>query len=87
MVKQLNIKSDTLYGKVEELAQMTGKSLTAAVEMAVDETLEAERRKRDRDALVADLLAIGRKFRSRLGTTLTAQEIDDFLYDENGLPH
>jgi antitoxin VapB len=87
MGKQLNIKSETLYAKVEELASLTGASLTGAVETAVDEKLDAERRKRDRDALVTDLLAIGTKFRAKLGTPLSAQEIDDFLYDENGLPH
>lgn len=80
----LNIKSAEADRLVEELARLTGESKTRAVTEAVRERLERERRDRDRRALVADLVAIGRRC-AGYGRH-EATEHGELLYDEDGLP-
>jgi antitoxin VapB len=87
MVKQLNIKSDRLYAKVERLAGMTGTSLTGAIEAAVDEKLSREERERDVAIRTKRILELAADLRASLKRPLpTQQEMDDWLYDEHGLP-
>jgi antitoxin VapB len=87
MVKQLNIKSDALYGKVERLAELTGTSLTGAVEAAVEERLSRAQREmnlevrlqrvRDRTVQICANLT---------GPSITSADADKLLYDDDGLP-
>jgi hypothetical protein len=87
MVKQLNIKSDRLYAKVERLAGITGTSMTGAIEGAVDEKLARAERERDVDERTRDILRLAEEFRAGLTRPLpTREEMDDWLYDEHGLP-
>jgi antitoxin VapB len=80
---QLNIKDDKLIAEAKELAALLGTTATAAVREAVRERLAQERR--DRAALAADLMAIGRRAAARL--TPDQRRIDHSdLYDESGLP-
>ena len=66
-----------------ELAKVTGESLTTAVTEAIRERLERERRRRDKDKLVEQLLAIGRRGAATRKDTRPHGEV---LYDERGLP-
>ena len=80
----LNIKSAVADQLVEALSNLTGESKTQAVIEALRERLERERRVRDRQALSAELLAIGRRCAgyARRDTA----EHGELLYDQRGLP-
>jgi len=80
----LNIKSAEADQLVGALSNITGETKTQAVIQALRERLERARRERDREALAADLLAIGRRCAARGRND--AAEHGDFLYDERDLP-
>jgi antitoxin VapB len=81
----LNIKNDETYRLVEELAKLTGETMTAAVTRAVRERLE--RLQRQRDGGLADrLLRIGKDCAARLKEPFRSAAHGDVLYDERGLP-
>jgi antitoxin VapB len=87
MGKQLNIKSDRLYAKVERLADLTGASMTGAIEAAVDEKLGREERARDVTRRTQEILHLAAELRASLKQPLPSQkDLDDWLYDEQGLP-
>jgi antitoxin VapB len=79
----LNVKTDEAHRLAQELAALTGETLTAAVTQALRERLD--RVQRERGDLAERLLAIGRDCAARLKEPLRASEIDD-LYDDDGLP-
>jgi antitoxin VapB len=81
----LNIKNPEACQLIEELADLTGESMTGAVATAVRERLS--RIRREKDVGFADrLLAIGRDCAARLGAEYRALDHDALLYDEMGLP-
>ncbi len=84
MGQQLNIKSDDAYALASELAQLTGESLTGAVTRVLREAVEREKRRRDRDAKIAELLAIAAEIKAHMQPGTTSDH--SWLYDENGLP-
>ena len=80
----LNIKNDETYRLVQELAGMTGESMTTAVKEAVRERIE---RLRLRETTLSDrLLAIGEDCASRLHEPYRSIDHGVLLYDEDGLP-
>jgi antitoxin VapB len=79
----LNIKSDRVHTLAKRLAKATGKSMTAAIEEALDEKLARVTRRAERDAAIEDVL---KRIRD-LGPApvgLTSDTSD--LYDEEGMP-
>jgi hypothetical protein len=87
MVKQLNIKSDVLYAKVERLAALTGTTLTGAVEAAVDEKLGKAERERDFEERMQRVREITDEIAANLvGPPISSEDIGKLLYDEDGLP-
>ncbi len=82
MGAQMNIKSDEAYALATEIAGRTGETLTQVV-------LEALRA-RQRELTLADkleaVMAICRDARSRMSPELLALDMDEYLYDERGLP-
>lgn len=80
----LNIKDPAAHTLAQILAKETGETMTRAVTEAIRERLERIRRQRKPDAVVADLLAIGR----RCAGTLKGRPVNHgaLLYDERGLP-
>ena len=81
----LNIKSEETHKLAQELAELTGESMTGAVTEAVRERLERLRAKRN--AGLADrLLKIGRECASHLKEPFRSTDHGDLLYDEKGLP-
>jgi antitoxin VapB len=81
----LNIKNDETYRLVEELAKLTGETLTGAVTQAVRERLD--RLRREHDGRLADrLLRIGKDCAARLKEPFRSVDHGDLLYDERGLP-
>ena len=84
MGTQLNIKSDDAYRLASELAELTGENLTMAVTAALRERLERERKSRDRQDRVDQVMAIAREIRAHLPDSVSSDH--NWLYDEDGLP-
>jgi antitoxin VapB len=81
----LNIKNPEAHRLAEELAKLTGESMTAAVTTAVRERLDRVRR--EQAASLADrLVAIGQDCAKRLKEPFRSTDHGDLLYDERGLP-
>jgi antitoxin VapB len=81
----LNIKNKETYRLAEELAKLTGESMTTAITVAVRERLE--RLRQQRNVSLADrLLAIGKDCAAHLREPLRSGDYDDLLYDQRGLP-
>ena len=81
----LNIKNEETHRLVQELAALTGESMTAAVTEAVRQRLGRVRR--DRDGSLADrLVAIGKDCAAHLKEPFRSADHGDLLYDERGLP-
>ena len=81
----LNIKNAETQRLVQELAAMTGESLTGAVTESVRERLD---RLRDKDGgtMTDRLLAIGRDCAGRLPEPYRSADHADLLYGDDGLP-
>jgi len=81
----LNIKNPKTYQLVQELAQLTGESMTTAVTESVRERLDRIKG-RGREGMAKRLLAIGAECAARLPEEFRTMNPDALLYDERGLP-
>lgn len=81
----LNIKREETYRLAQELAHLTGESVTAAVTAAVRERLDRVRRQQG-ESLADHLLAIGEDCAAHLNEPSRSIDHADLLYDERGLP-
>ena len=82
MGAQMNIKSEEAYALATELAEQAGSSLT----QAVLEALRARKREVSRAKKVEEIMEYCRETRAMMSPELLALDIDDYLYDEYGLP-
>jgi antitoxin VapB len=84
----LNIKNSETERLVQELAGLTGESLTAAVTEAVRQRIERiKHEKRPKGALAAELMRIGRECADALAKAPgKMMEIEDLYDSETGLP-
>ena len=81
----LNIKNDETHRLAQELASLTGESMTAAVTEALRERLERVRREH-KTGLAERLHAIGKDAAARMKEPWRSIDHGDLLYDERGLP-
>jgi antitoxin VapB len=81
----LNIKNEKTHRRVRELARLTGESMTAAVDKAVQERLERVRRPKNA-GLAERLLKIGRECAAHMKEPYLSIDHGELLYDEKGLP-
>ena len=81
----LNIKNEEAHRLAQELASLTGESMTAAVTAALREQLDRVRRERG-VALADRLLKIGRECAAHLKEPIRSIDHADLLYDKRGLP-
>jgi len=81
----INIKNEEAHRLIEELAKLTGESLTAAVTNAVRERLARLRRERGR-SLADRLLDIGKDCAAHLKKPFRSVDHGKLLYDRRGLP-
>ena len=81
----LNIKSEEAHRLAQELARLTGESMTAAVTQAMRERLDRVRRERA-VGLAERLLAIGKDCAAHLKEPFRSVDHGDLLYDESGFP-
>lgn len=83
----LSIKNDETERLVRELAKRKGVGVTTAIRLAVsNELANTPLPKKD----PAKIRSIVRDIQARwkaLPDRMTPQEIDDWMYDENGMPH
>ncbi len=82
----LNIKNEETCALARELAELTGETKTGAITVALRERLDREKRERNAEAEVEEMLAFGKRFAARLGPGPSSVEIGEYLYDERGLP-
>ena len=80
----LNIKNEETHRMARELARLTGESMTAAVNEAIRERLERVRG-RSSKSMADRLMKIGKDCASRLKEPYKSMDIDELLYDENGM--
>ena len=80
----LNIKNEETHRLAKQLADMTGESISEAVAEAVKERIARLGKKRE--GLAERLLEIGRECAAHLEEPYLSMDIDEFLYDERGLP-
>ncbi|MGB8365359.1 MAG: type II toxin-antitoxin system VapB family antitoxin [Rhizomicrobium sp.] len=79
----LNIKNEEAHTLAQEIAALTGESLTAAVTEALRERLHRLQRK----GMAERLMAIGRDCAARLNAPgKKMMEIDDLYDEKTGLP-
>jgi antitoxin VapB len=81
----LNIKNAEAHRLAQELAALTGESLTTAVTQALSERLERTRRSQQKP-LAERLLRIGQDCAARLKEPYRSIDHGKLLYDETGLP-
>ncbi|MGA8274126.1 MAG: type II toxin-antitoxin system VapB family antitoxin [Candidatus Sulfotelmatobacter sp.] len=81
----MSIKNEKTYRLARELAQLTGESMTSAVEQAVRERLDRVRAARG-SGIAERLLKIGKACAPLLKGPFCSVEHGDLLYDEKGLP-
>jgi antitoxin VapB len=81
----LNIKNKEAHRLAEQLARLTGESMTTAVTVSLRERLD--RLGRAGSGSLADrLLAIGKDCAGRLKEPFRSADHGDLLYDDRGLP-
>lgn len=81
----LNIKNRETQRLAEQLAKVTGESLSEAVSKAIRERLERVQRERG-NALSDRLLKIGKDCASRLKEPYRSIDHGELLFDKSGLP-
>jgi antitoxin VapB len=81
----LNVKNKEAHRLAEEVAKLTGESMTAAVTIALRERLERLRAEQSL-SLAERLLKIGKDCAAHLREPFRSAEHGDVLYDERGLP-
>lgn len=79
---QLNIKSEEAYTLASQIAAKTGESLT----QVVLEALRARAKAESAEERFTKAMAICRDSAARMSPELKALDIDEYLYDEDGLP-
>ena len=84
----LSIKDEETDALVRKLAERRNLSMTQAIKLAVsneltrEETTQAERKAR----ILREIAEIQARVTAR-PDRMTAEEVDAWMYDENGLPH
>ena len=81
----LNIKNEETHRLAQELADLTGETMTAAVTEAVRERLDRVRGARGL-SLADRLVAIGKDCAAHLKEPFRSADHGELLYDERGLP-
>jgi antitoxin VapB len=81
----LNIKNEETHKLADELAKLTGESMTEAVTTAVRERLDRVRGRRGA-GLAERLAKIGKDCAAHLQEPFRSRAHGDLLYDEKGLP-
>ena len=82
----LNVKNERVSRLAQELAQLTGQSITDAVGSALEARLTELRRQNRRNHVARQLVALGKRCASQAPAEWRRRDFDAELYDERGLP-
>lgn len=83
----LSIKNDETEAKIRRLAKARKMSMTAVVTLAIDNELAKEPKpKKDPENVMAAIREIQARV-AKLPVIDPTVNADDWMYDENGLPH
>lgn len=83
----LSIKDEDTDALVRRLAKARKLSYTAAIKLAVsNELMNGSPPKKDPEKVLAAIREIQKQV-AKLPQRMTAEEMDSWMYDENGLPH
>jgi hypothetical protein len=82
----INIKNQELVRKIKEVADKKHKGITATLNEVIDKELAQPEPVGEDDPIVQHVLEIARRNRERFPNALRSDQIDEFLYDEDGLP-
>jgi antitoxin VapB len=82
----LNLKNEEAHRLAQDLAGLTGESMTTAVTVAVRERLERIRKEQNRETFLAEIMVLAKTCAKHLGKRGRALDVNKLLYDENGLP-
>jgi len=82
----LNIKNEETHRRIRQLARLTGESMTAAVDTAVRERLERVRERNGGSDRLKRMMKIAKECAAHLKEPYKSMDIDELLYDENGMP-
>lgn len=81
----LNIKNEKTHRLAQELASLTGESMTVAVDAAIRERLDRVR-ENSRGGMAERLMKIAKECSAHLKEPYKSMDIDELLYDEKGMP-
>jgi len=83
----LNIKNEATHRQARELARLTGESMTVAVSEAIRERLErVKENAKSKKSMAERIMAIAKECGPLWKEPYRSMDIDELLYDENGLP-
>lgn len=82
----LNIKNEETCQLANELARLTGDTMTGAITIALRERLERERRVLSTERRLREMRTIADRCARLMGPGPSAIEHGNLLYDEKGLP-
>ena len=84
----LNIKNPETCRLAEELAELTSENKTQAITIALRERLERETRRREERIKeeIKAIRAIAESLKPHLRPGPSSTDIDEFLYDDIGVP-
>ena len=80
------ISDDETCRLANDLARLTGETVTEAITVALRQRLARERRKRSVEERLKEIRTISKRCARNLRDGPSAVEHGDFLYDEHGLP-
>lgn len=83
---RLNTMILDTYRLASKLAEITGRSRLGAINLALRERLERERRRSKSDTKLREMRVIAKRCAARLRSGTSASDHGDELYDEHGLP-
>jgi antitoxin VapB len=82
----MNIKNQETHHLARELAALTGETVTEAVTVAIRERLERLQNETGAEERIRTMQILSREIRDLLSPETLALDIDEYLYDERGLP-
>jgi antitoxin VapB len=85
----INIKNERVSQLAVALAEQTGETITDAVGNAIEEKLNAIKKKKSREGIADKIRELSKEFRAQMSPewlAKTDEEWDEELYDELGLP-
>jgi antitoxin VapB len=82
----MNIKSHEAHDLARELAKLTGETVTQAVTVALRERLERLRDEEGAEERIRRMTELSHTMATLMTPEFRELDIDEYLYDERGLP-